>query len=173
MSFSIANTSSSAVITDITTPSSVTGELTVTSGSLPLSAGGMVSGSNTTLDNQKGSPYGTFQMFLKQGDAQIDTYVNNTLYSSEKYSSGIVEVQTPILTSSDSLTMAISDPAIDCYTLGAWNAGASNPEMMIEQPDGKIVYVGYFTSYNGTAANRIIRLNSDFSVDDRLWNRFQ
>ena len=166
MSFSIANTSSSAVITEITTPSSVTGELTVTSGSLPLSAGGLVSGSNTTLDNQKGSPYGTFQMFLKQGDAQIDTYVNNTLYSSEKYSSGIVEVQTPILTAADSLTMAISDPAIDCYTLGAWNAGASNPEMMIEQPDGKIVYVGYFTSYNGTAANRIIRLNSDFSVDD-------
>ena len=86
MSFSIANTSASAIITEITTPSSVTGDLTVTSGSFPLSAGGMVSGANTTIDNQKGSPYGTFQMFLKQGAAKIDTYVNNTLYSSEKLS---------------------------------------------------------------------------------------
>jgi hypothetical protein len=114
MSFAISNTSASAVITSITTPSSVTGELTVTSGSLPLSVGGFVAGTNTTLDGQKGSPYGTFQMFLKQGDAKIDTYVNNTLYSSEKYSSGIVEVQTPILQSSDSLTMSISDPDFSC-----------------------------------------------------------
>lgn len=166
MSFSIANTSASAIITEITTPSSVTGDLTVTSGSFPLSAGGMVSGSNTTIDNQKGSPYGTFQMFLKQGAAKIDTYVNNTLYSSEKYGSGIAEIQTPIITASDSLTMTLADADFDCYTLGSWQAGSSNPEMMIEQPDGKIVYVGYFTSYAGTAANRIIRLNADFSIDD-------
>ena len=33
------------------------------------------------------------------------------------------------------------------------------------QPDGKIIAVGDFTSYNGTTANRIIRLNSDGSVD--------
>jgi len=166
MSFSIANTSASAVITKISTPSSVTGTLSVTSGSLPLFAGGIVSGTNTTIDDQKGAPGGTFQMMLQQGDAQIDAYVNNTLYSSARYSSGLIQVPTPILTASDSLTMAISDPDFDCYTLSAWQSGASNPEMMIEQPDGKIVYVGYFTSYGSTAANRIIRLNADFSVDD-------
>lgn len=166
MSFSIANTSESAVITKISTPSSITGDLSVTSGSLPLFAGGIVSGTNTTIDDQKGAPGGTFQMMLQQGDAKIDTYFNNTLYSSGKYSSGLIQVPTPIVGAADSLTMAVSDPDIDCYTLGAWNAGASNPEMMIEQPDGKIVYVGYFTSYAGTAANRIIRLNADFSVDD-------
>lgn len=33
------------------------------------------------------------------------------------------------------------------------------------QADGKIIVVGNFTSYNGTAANRIIRLNTDGSVD--------
>ena len=164
MSFSISNTSASAVITDITTPSSVTGELTITSGSLPLSVGGTVSGTNTTLDNQKGSPYGTFQMFLKQGDALIDTYVNNTLYSSERYSSGIVSVQTPILTSGDSLTMAVSDPQFDCYNIGAW--GGNIPEQIAQQSDGKMIYVGYFTSYSGVSANRIIRLNTDFSIDD-------
>lgn len=166
MSFSIANTSASAVITKISTPSSVTGTLSVTSGSLPLFAGGIVSGANTTIDDQKGAPGGTFQMMLQQGDAQIDAYVNNTLYSSARYSSGLIQVPTPILTASDSLTMTISDPDFDCYTLSAWQSGASNPEMMIEQPDGKIVYVGYFTSYGATAANRIIRLNADFSVDD-------
>jgi uncharacterized delta-60 repeat protein len=34
-----------------------------------------------------------------------------------------------------------------------------------EQPDGKILVGGNFTDYNGTSANRIIRLNSDGSVD--------
>jgi uncharacterized delta-60 repeat protein len=33
------------------------------------------------------------------------------------------------------------------------------------QTDGKIIVGGIFTSYNGTGANRIIRLNSDGSID--------
>jgi uncharacterized delta-60 repeat protein len=33
------------------------------------------------------------------------------------------------------------------------------------QPDGKILIGGLFTSYNGTSRNRIIRLNSDGSID--------
>jgi uncharacterized delta-60 repeat protein len=33
------------------------------------------------------------------------------------------------------------------------------------QPDGKILIGGLFTSYNGTTANRIIRLNTDGSID--------
>jgi uncharacterized delta-60 repeat protein len=33
------------------------------------------------------------------------------------------------------------------------------------QPDGKIIIVGHFTSYNGTAINRIARLNADGSLD--------
>jgi uncharacterized delta-60 repeat protein len=33
------------------------------------------------------------------------------------------------------------------------------------QPDGKIIAAGYFTSYNGTAKNHIVRLNADFSID--------
>jgi uncharacterized delta-60 repeat protein len=164
MSFSIANTSSSAVITDITTPSSVTGELTITSGSLPLSTGGLISGTNTTIDNQKGSPYGTFQMFLKQGDALIDTYVNNTLYSSEKYGSGIVEIQTPIIQSGDSLTMSVSDIDATCFNVGTgFNA---DPESIKQQADGKLVIGGYFTTYQGVSANKIVRLNTDFSIDD-------
>lgn len=33
------------------------------------------------------------------------------------------------------------------------------------QPDGKIIATGYFTEFNGTTRNRIVRLNSDGSVD--------
>jgi uncharacterized delta-60 repeat protein len=164
MSFSISNTSASAVITKLSTPSSVTGELTITDGSLPLVVGDLISGTNTEITNTKGSQYGTIQMFLQQGDAKIDTYVNNTLYSTDNYSSGLISVQTPILESSDSLTMSVSDPSFDCYTIGAW--GGDIPEQITQQSDGKMIYVGYFTSYAGVAANRIIRLNTDFSIDD-------
>jgi hypothetical protein len=35
----------------------------------------------------------------------------------------------------------------------------------VVQPDNKIIMAGTFTSYAGTGINRIIRLNSDFSID--------
>ena len=37
---------------------------------------------------------------------------------------------------------------------------------IIIQPDGKIIVSGDFTSFNGTACNRIVRLNIDGSVDN-------
>jgi uncharacterized delta-60 repeat protein len=39
---------------------------------------------------------------------------------------------------------------------------------VILQPDGKILIAGGFTSYNGTARNRIARLNADGSLDTSL-----
>lgn len=36
---------------------------------------------------------------------------------------------------------------------------------IIEQPDGKLVIVGDFTTYNGISSERIIRLNPDFTID--------
>lgn len=33
------------------------------------------------------------------------------------------------------------------------------------QPDGKIIVGGHYTTYNGTPANRIVRLNTDGSID--------
>jgi hypothetical protein len=164
MSFSISNTSASAVITTLSTPSSVTGELTITSGSLPLVEGDLISGTNTEITNTKGSPYGTIQMFLQQGDVSIDTYVNNTLYSTDTYGSGLISVQTPILQSSDSLTMSVSDASFDCYSIGT--GFNFDGESIKQQTDGKLVIGGYFTTYQGVSANRIIRLNTDFSIDD-------
>ena len=51
-------------------------------------------------------------------------------------------------------------------TLGAGN-GVINAVQI--QPDGKIIIVGTFTLYNGSLANRIIRLNSNGS-DDNSFN---
>jgi RHS repeat-associated protein/uncharacterized delta-60 repeat protein len=44
-----------------------------------------------------------------------------------------------------------------------FSAGATT--YLTLQPDGKIIVTGSFTSYNGSAANRIIRLNSNGSKD--------
>lgn len=57
-----------------------------------------------------------------------------------------------------------SDGSID----SSFNIGTGfNDEVRccIQQSDGKIVVVGLFTSYNGASKNKIIRLNSDGSVD--------
>jgi uncharacterized delta-60 repeat protein len=164
MGFAISNTSAAAVITSISTPSSITGELTITSGSLPLIQGDLIEGSNTTITDTGGSPFGSIEMFLQQGDAQIDTYVNNTLYSSDRYGSGFISLQTPIIQSGDSLTMAVSDADFDCYSIGA--GFDFDGESIKQQADGKLVIGGYFTTYQGVSANYIIRLNTDFSIDD-------
>lgn len=39
------------------------------------------------------------------------------------------------------------------------------PTCSLVQPDGKIVVGGTFTSYNGTTMNRLVRLNSDGTID--------
>ena len=164
MSFAISNTSAAAVITSLSTPSSITGELTITGGTLPLFVGDLIEGSNTEINNTGGSPFGSIEMFLQQGDAQIDTFVNNTLYSSDRYGSGLISVQTPILQDTDSLTMAVSDPDFTCYDFGTgFNA---DPEIFKQQSDGKLIVGGYYTTYQGVSANRIVRLNTDFSIDD-------
>jgi uncharacterized delta-60 repeat protein len=167
MGFAISNTSAAAVITSISTPSSITGELTITSGSLPLIQGDLIEGSNTEINNTGGSAFGSIEMFLQQGDAKIDTYVNNTLYSSETFGSGMISLKTPILQSSDSLTMAVSDPSVSCFDLKSFNTENSGTgEIMVEQPDGKVLVAGYFTEYGGdTSITRIQRFNTDLSVD--------
>src|SRR5690554_5875872 len=53
------------------------------------------------------------------------------------------------------------DTSFDIGT--GFNSGAG--EAFIIQPDGKIIIGGGFTSYNGTSQNRIVRLNTDGSLD--------
>jgi uncharacterized delta-60 repeat protein len=58
-----------------------------------------------------------------------------------------------------------SDGSIDnTFNIGT---GFNNRVSEIKiQSDGKILVGGWFTSYNGTTSNRIIRLNSDGSIDN-------
>ncbi len=41
----------------------------------------------------------------------------------------------------------------------------NNASVIVLQPDGKIIIGGYFTHYNNTVRNNIVRLNSDGSLD--------
>jgi uncharacterized delta-60 repeat protein len=57
-----------------------------------------------------------------------------------------------------------SDGSLDT----GFNAGSGfvgNPSFMITQADGKILAMGDFTSYNGTPVSKLLRLNSDGSLD--------
>lgn len=44
-------------------------------------------------------------------------------------------------------------------------SSASNIKALVEQPDGKYIIVGFFSMYNGTAVNKIARLNASGSLD--------
>ncbi len=55
---------------------------------------------------------------------------------------------------------AILDPT---FNIGTGANGTVNG--IVQQPDGKIVIVGDFSSFNGTPANRIVRLNQNGSID--------
>jgi len=50
------------------------------------------------------------------------------------------------------------------FIIGTGFTGGNSTTLAI-QPDGKIIIGGYFNSYNGTPANRIVRLNTDGSID--------
>jgi uncharacterized delta-60 repeat protein len=66
--------------------------------------------------------------------------------------------------SSNNIVRINTDGSIDTsFVVGTgFNDYAYNVKVL---PSGKILVVGNFTSYNGTTANRVIRLNSDGSID--------
>ena len=55
-------------------------------------------------------------------------------------------------------------------TFTAGTAFDSDIHAMVLQPDGKIIMAGEFTNYNGIAANRIIRLNPDGTIDSGFFS---
>jgi uncharacterized delta-60 repeat protein len=61
-----------------------------------------------------------------------------------------------------------SDGSLDETFSSGTGLGNDYPyiQTMSLQDDGKILIGGYFTSYNGTAVNNIVRLNSDGSLDE-------
>lgn len=109
MSFTLTNNSSNSVITGISTQGSTYGTFTITGGTFPLFSGNSISGTNTTIQNKDGSPYGTLQLYLLSGDAQIEVNINGQLMGGGDYSSGICEVTIPILQPNDNMNISIDE----------------------------------------------------------------
>src|SRR5690554_2642478 len=58
-----------------------------------------------------------------------------------------------------------TDGSIDA-SFDPGEGGNHNVKAIAVQSDGKIVVGGFFTQFDGTFANRIVRLNSDGSIDN-------
>jgi uncharacterized delta-60 repeat protein len=68
-------------------------------------------------------------------------------------------------TSANRLVRINTDGSYDTSFSGVTTGFNSLPVSIKIQTDGKILVGGYFTSYNGTTRNRLVRLNSDGSYD--------
>ncbi|UTW63956.1 T9SS type A sorting domain-containing protein [bacterium SCSIO 12741] len=92
----------------------------------------------------------TVQNFVIQPDGKIICVGNFTTYNgaSAKY---IIRIN------------ADGTPDASFNTGTGFNNGVYEIQL---QSDGKVLVAGLFTSYNGTAANRLIRLNSNGSIDN-------
>ena len=107
-------------------------------------------------------------------DGSVDTsFVYGTGFNGDVYSIAI-QSDSKILvggffttydgTGANNIIRLNTDGTID--TSFVYGTGYDSPVASISiQSDGKIVVGGYFTNYNGTSANYIIRLNTDGSID--------
>ena len=58
------------------------------------------------------------------------------------------------------------DSSFNSLDIGLVNQGPNgNIQSTAIQSDGKIIIGGYFSNYNGTSINKIVRLNNDGSID--------
>jgi uncharacterized delta-60 repeat protein len=80
---------------------------------------------------------------------------------------------TPTVTPTETLAETVAETPTPTPTLTPWdfcyslNGGFNDqPEDAKEDSSGKIVMVGRFTTYRGQSFNRIVRLNSDASIDN-------
>lgn len=109
MPFTLTNNSALAVVTEFTTYAPPYGVFTITSGSLPLFSGQTISGTNTTIADGSNSPFGTIQIFLVKGNAQLEVFINGTLYTALSYASGLCSIRVPILSPTDELIVNVDE----------------------------------------------------------------
>jgi uncharacterized delta-60 repeat protein len=124
---------------------------------LPESGGTIDLGTQTFPFNYISDYYwGTYNCYVP---TYATTYSVVVPLSGETPTPTVTTTQTP--TPTPTLTPT---PWGYCYSFnGGFNDQA---EAAAEDPDGKIIFVGVFTSYSGIPFNRIVRINSDASVDD-------
>jgi uncharacterized delta-60 repeat protein len=99
----------------------------------------------------------------------IGTGFDSTILSIELQSDGKILVGGQFTSysgvSSNSIIRLNTDGSIDTsFVIGT--GFDSTVDTIVLQSDGKILVGGYFTSYSGVTRNRIIRLNTDGSVDN-------
>jgi uncharacterized delta-60 repeat protein len=75
-------------------------------------------------------------------------------------------------TTSRNIVKVLSNGQIDpTFNIGTGFSGGGSPlpgsvRNILRQSDGKFICTGHFTNYNGNSVNRIVRLNSDGSIDN-------
>jgi uncharacterized delta-60 repeat protein len=119
---------------------------------------------NTETPTNTPTPTQTPQYkFLPNGAYLLDSIDNN----SSAYFYGYFTGYSQNNSSSKHIIKLNQDLTIDySFNVGTgFNGVYYNGESILQQPDGKIIATGAFSSYNGTSSTRIIRLNTDGSVD--------
>lgn len=104
--------------------------------------------------------------FIPQDSYYFTDHISRSTFS-YFYGSFTGYMQNDVPTSYKHLIKLNSDLTID----NTFNVGTGFNEILYlgssieEQPDGKLIVTGTFTSYQGIARNRIIRLNTDATID--------
>lgn len=104
--------------------------------------------------------------FLPQGSSYILSQVNNSSFGYfYGYFTGYTE--TGVVTTKNHLVKINSNLTIDnSFDIGTgFDQILYTGSSILEQPDGKLIVTGTYTTYQSISANRIIRLNTDGSRD--------
>jgi hypothetical protein len=126
--------------------------------------------------NYKGTPINSFARVLINGD--LDTSFNvGSGFANSTISVAVNSDDTLFVTTYSTTYKGVAIPNIikilpngdrdTSFASGiGFNTGNNQANYVLKTPDNKIIAAGYFTSYNGTAANRIIKLNQNGTIDN-------
>jgi hypothetical protein len=125
--------------------------------------------------NYKGTPINSFARVLINGD--LDTSFNvGSGFANSTISVAVNSDDTLFVTTYSTTYKGVAIPNIikilpngdrdTSFVSGTgFNTGNNQANYVLKTPDNKIIAAGYFTSYNGTTANRIIKLNQNGTID--------
>lgn len=114
-----------------------------------------------------------FYSFLPTGDSYILYQVNKSAsgyfygYFTGYTEAGVITTKNHLIKLNQNLTI---DNSFDIGT--GFNEILYLGSSILEQPDGKLIVTGTFTTYQGISAQRIIRLNPDGSNDGTMGNMY-
>lgn len=113
---------------------------------------------------------GTLDASFIIGTGVVGTGTTSTVYDIAVQTNGKILVgglfTTYNGTPKNNLMRLNSDGSLDATFNSGLGPNGGYVKNIILQPDGKIIIVGSFTSYNGIPKSRIVRLNSDGTIDN-------